>query len=117
MDRKALETDLEEAADAIEKLLAERDTAEKDRKIYRAALDKWGARMQVVVAIEELSELQKALCKVLRGMPDYNNIAEEIADVSIMLEQMTMLFCVQDTVPNWRRSKLERRERRVKGNT
>lgn len=103
------------AADAIEKLLSERDAAEKDQEIYLAALNKWGALMQTVVAIEELSELQKELCKALRGMQHNNHIAEEIADVAIMLEQMTMLYHVRDAVESWRKEKLERLEKRIKG--
>ena len=30
--------------------------------------------------------------KDLKGSPDFNNIAEEIADVSIMLEQMIEIY-------------------------
>lgn len=115
LDRQALETDLEEAADAIEALLAERGAVEEHQAVYRAALDKWGARMQTVVAIEELSELQKELCKSIRGDGLTSHIAEEIADVSIMLEQMTLLNGVQDAEADWKKSKLERLERRVKG--
>lgn len=117
LDRQALETDLEEAAKAIETLLAERAVEEKNQDIYRAALDKWGALMQTVVAIEELSELQKELCKSVRGADNADHIAEEIADVEIVLEQMTMLFRVQGAVADWRKSKLERLARRLKGDT
>ena len=64
----------------------------EDRKIFRKALDTFGADMQVLVAIEELSELQKELCKNRRGRENQTNIAEEIADVQIMIEQMMMLY-------------------------
>lgn len=49
---------------------------------------------QVIVAIEELSELQKELCKSLRNKDKINldNLIEEIADVEIMLEQMKIYF-------------------------
>ena len=35
--------------------------------LYREAIDRYGADAQCVVAVEELSELQKELCKHLRG--------------------------------------------------
>ena len=53
-----------------------------NKEFYKKILDiyKW---KQVIVAIEELSELQKELCKSLRGDTNYDNIIEEIADVEI----------------------------------
>ena len=53
-----------------------------ERDIIRAALDHYGNDNQVIVAIEELSELQKELCKMQRGEKDVEHIAEEIADIS-----------------------------------
>ena len=41
-------------------------TQEREAKILEGAIEKWGVTAQVVVAIEELSELQKELCKFLR---------------------------------------------------
>ena len=40
-------------------------------------------------------------------------LAEEIADVEIMLEQMKMLFCCTDDVRNERRRKVERLKGRL----
>ena len=57
------------------------------RTLCSRALQAWGAEMQSVVAAEELSELQKELCKSVRGENNTDAIAEEIADVQIMLEQ------------------------------
>ena len=51
---------------------------------------------QVIVAIEELSELQKELTKHLRGKGDRCYIAEEMADVLIVVEQMRELFDITD---------------------
>ena len=63
-------------------------------ELYQKLISKYGDK-QVVVAIEELSELQKELCKYLRGKLDGCNLVEEIADVQIMLEQMIMLFGIE----------------------
>lgn len=61
-------------------------------KTYVNALIAYGDRNQMIVAIEELSELQKAICKLLRGGEDYASLAEEVADVVIMAEQLQMMF-------------------------
>ena len=60
-------------------------------RIFKELIDKYGDK-QVIVAIEELSELQKELCKYLRGKGNIENITEELADVWIMINQMQMLF-------------------------
>lgn len=63
--------------------------------IYKKALDHFGAKNQIDMCIEEMSELTKALCKVKRYgfWPQYNkNVYEEIADVQIMINQMAELF-------------------------
>lgn len=86
---------------------------------YRKAIETYGAYAQTVVAIEELSELQKELCKAIRtGIGDPENrdhIAEEIADVYIMLEQMEMLYDL-DTVDLWKAKKIERLKKRLEEN-
>jgi hypothetical protein len=60
--------------------------------IYKHLIDKFGEKAQVIVAIEELSELQKELCKYLRGDAGIRKISEEMADVEIMLEQLKLIF-------------------------
>lgn len=52
------------------------------------ALNHFGVEKQIIKCIEELSELQKELCKQFIGQGNHENIVEEIADVEIMLEQM-----------------------------
>ena len=50
------------------------------QEVYRQARDVFGAQAQLVVALEELSEAQKEICKFLRGKGDPEHLAEEIAD-------------------------------------
>ena len=76
--------------------------------VLQRALDTYGSDLQIVVTMEEMSELQKELCKYLPA-----SIAEEIADVEIMLEQMKMLFCCADDVRSVRRCKVERLKERL----
>lgn len=67
--------------------------------ILKSTIEAYGQMSQVDMAIEEMSELTKALCKERRTqfMPDkhtkaIDNIIEEIADVSIMLSQLILMF-------------------------
>lgn len=66
-------------------------------RIFKELIDKYGDK-QVIVAIEELSELQKELCKYLRGKGNVDNITEELADAQIMINQMQMLFEIDSYV-------------------
>lgn len=79
-----------------------------EKKILGTALSFYGCEIQQVIAIEELSELQKELCKSLRVGADRPHISEEIADVQIMLEQMMMLYECHEDVAIWRRKKVNR---------
>ena len=62
------------------------------REIYEMAIDQWGAAAQMLMAIEEMAELVKEICKVFRGRKDIRHIAEEQADVEIMMEQLRIIF-------------------------
>lgn len=83
-------------------------------EICRKALDTFGADSQVMIAIEEMSELTKELCKNGRGQENTTHIAEEIADVEIMLQQMVILFDCKETVDKYRQYKLDRLAGRIK---
>ena len=67
-------------------------TQEREIAILEGAIKKFGYREQVIVAIEELSELQKELTKWLRGKCNPDGLLEEMADVSIMLNQLQLIF-------------------------
>lgn len=88
-------------------------SAQEGDEICRAALEAFGAEAQMVMAIEEMSELTKELCKHRRGRDNVETIAEEITDVEIMLRQMVILFDCKETVDKYRQYKLERLARRV----
>ena len=83
-------------------------------EILKKALQHYGANSQRIVAIEEMSELTKELCKVSRGEENAAHIAEEIADVRIMLDQMEILFDCRKQVELMESEKLERLLKRMK---
>lgn len=88
-------------------------TQEREGRILEAAIDTWGPEMQIIVAIEEMSDLTKALTKYIRAddaATIVTNIREEMADVGIMLNQLSLIF--GDTAEEEIR-KLNRLRRRI----
>lgn len=95
------------------------------KRIYWAAVKTFGTDLQLAVAIEEMASLTKALCKEQRtiftarmGCGDAKvgnlaKIAEEIADVQIVLEELTQLYDVAKKVQEIRKQKLARLEMRI----
>ena len=57
--------------------------------------------------------MQKELCKYLREDMDYYNIAEEIADVEIMLEQLKIIFLNKSDVEETKKRKNKQNDRKV----
>ena len=87
-----------------------------DRKaVYERAIRKYGAARQTLKAIEEMAELTKELCKYHNedDMP-LEGIAEEIADVTIMLEQLRIIYDINDDVCVWMDAKIKRLNDRLK---
>ncbi len=74
--------------------------------ICRKAVKVFGKDVQEMMFIEECGELFQALSKKRRGFE--SNIAEEIADVEIMLEQLKHIHKCHGEVEHWKDKKLMR---------
>lgn len=70
----------------------------ENEQLYKQIIKKFGNQKQIIKTIEELSELQKDLCKFLLYQSPLElqrhmeNVAGEIADVEIMLNQLKIMF-------------------------
>ncbi len=69
----------------------------KKRAIFSQAIKKWGVDAQAAMAIEEMAELTKELCKLKRQGYTYTDVTiqpliEEIADVRLMVDQVAYMF-------------------------
>ena len=84
------------------------------RELYGLALDTYGPDAQTLMVFEEMAELQKELCKNARGQDNRRHIAEEIADVRIMLDQMAVLHDCEILADGFKRRKLDRLEERLR---
>lgn len=83
------------------------------KEICAIALATYGPESQTRMLFEEMAELQKELCKNARGHNNKAQIAEEIADVYIMLRQMVILHDCRDDVQKWVEYKLARLTERM----
>lgn len=84
-----------------------------ERAVLCKAIDTYGVDAQCKMAIEEMSELTKELCKYFRGVDNADYIAEEVADVRIMLDQLCIMFGIEIRAQRHRTEKLERLQRRL----
>ena len=85
-----------------------------ENRILMAAILTYGHDAQKKMALEEMSELQKEICKNWRGKDNYDEIAEEIADVEIMLDQLKMIYGISERqVLKFRNDKVIRLKERL----
>ena len=92
-------------------------------RLYEKAIYVFGEDPQIDMMIEEMSELTKALLKYRRWKRFGGNsrtsgeyveaIAEEIADVDIVLTQMMKLFRCSGSVSKYKAAKLDRLANRI----
>lgn len=81
------------------------------------ALEYYGNIPQIDIAIEEMSELIKELLKNRRGEENRSMIADEMADVYIMLEQLKFIFDINETELKVNAEfKIQRLKNRIGGN-
>lgn len=78
---------------------------EIDARINNETMDRYGIERQSLVAMEELSELQKAISKLVRNPEEKtkplefkglrHNLIEEMADVLICMDQLIEFYRIQ----------------------
>lgn len=92
-------------------------------EILQKCIDAYGKEAQIDIAIEEMSELIKALIKERRAFKRNDqdarnqatiNIAEEMSDVIIMITQLGLIFKNHEKVQDFIKFKLKREEDRIK---
>lgn len=86
---------------------------ESVEKVLAECVLRYGEVAQSCMAMEECAELIQAINKVLRkGVEDrrvLDNLVEEIADVTILIEQLKMIYLISDKdVENIIDKKIER---------
>ena len=69
---------------------------EERKKLYQKAINLWGVEAQRNMAFEELGELNTVLARDRRGRATKEEILTELADVTIMCEQMAVILGYED---------------------
>ena len=117
--------DIEDAMDIVDDVLA----VEQDTRLKRIA-HYYGYKEQASQLVEEMAELTQALNKFRRKRKEYTegktnpakgtiedvigNLVEELADVSICLEQVVYLLNAKSDVESIREEKIKRQLERMK---
>lgn len=81
--------------------------------MYKKAINKWGYGSQINMVIEELSELIVVIQQDKRGRTTPKEMASEIVDAKIMLEQLIIMFDNEELIDEIKKEKLERLEKRL----
>ena len=81
-------------------------------KILTDTIYIYGTEAQIWMAIEEMSELSNALAKYRRNRVTHEDVCEEIADVAIMIIQLSKIFG-SDDVSDYFERKLDRLDKRL----
>lgn len=81
---------------------------------YNKAIELYGEKAQKLMAIEEMSELTKEICKDFRGKLNREHLIEEIVDVIITIDQLMMMYEISgDEIEQMRERKFERLKERL----
>jgi len=79
------------------------------KEICKKTVDNWGRDSQLMMLLEEMSELQKEVLKNMnRNKDNVKEIAEETADVLIMLERLIYIYDIEDAVSKQAEFKVNR---------
>lgn len=85
-------------------------------EIYKAALEKWGVNPQIGMLTEECGELLSAINKFNRSRCSNDDVLTELADVSIMVEQLSLIYGGYDKFQIEKDKKLIRLLKRINNN-
>lgn len=85
----------------------------KTKLIFEQAIRTYGKESQRKMVLEEVAELQKEICKLWRGRDNVQAIAEEVADVEIMLDQLKLILDIEEDVQRFREKKITRLKERL----
>ena len=83
-------------------------------KLYKEAVDKWGEESQINMLNEECGELIAAVAQFRRGRTSHHDVMTELADVFIMVEQITSMMGYDNFEKELDRKLLKLKEEKLK---
>jgi hypothetical protein len=88
-----------------------------DTKVLQKAIDTFGTKPQLIKYVEELAEVQQAVCKLINDGHELRllQLAEEIDDKKIVEAQLMMIYPALDSFVNQMiNKKMDRLEKRLR---
>lgn len=83
------------------------------KKTITEIINKFGETNQLIIAMEECSELIKEVSKYIRTKDNKEHLTEELADVCIMIEQIRLIVGINELeLYEMMQKKLKRTEER-----
>ena len=83
--------------------------------------DNYGITSQLIKLVEEMSEVTKEITKLLNASDDKeildiyrNTLPEELADLSLVYDQVAYLVGCEEQIEEWRQYKAMREVRRIR---
>lgn len=98
----------------VSMLLKDRMELEHMKEVCQLAIYTFGGEAQTFKLCGEIGELMDALCKLKEGKLTKYDVASEIADVQILLEQMILLHGICGEVDRQRKCKIEYLDGKIK---
>ena len=93
---------------------------QQEKDLYERNIKYHGIEQETTIAMEECSELIKAIskCKRYGCINKYReNLIEEITDVLIMIDELKMIYQISDVdISDIRQYKMNRQSYRIKNN-
>lgn len=83
--------------------------------IYKEAIDHYGVDAQICMLVEECGELLSSISKFKRGRCNNFDVLTELADVSIMCEQLSLVYSDYDNFLQEKKRKINRLKDRLNG--
>ena len=99
-----------DVVEKVEKVKIDFTIIEERWRLYERASNKWGRDPQLIAALEELAELSVEIAKHLNGKRGFDimGLVDELADASIMMEQVVFIFKCENAVKGRLETKLNK---------
>ena len=92
----------------------------EEKDLYERNIKYHGIELETTIAMEECSELIKAISKCKRyGCEDEHrdNLIEEMADVLFILDELKLIYDISDdTIADTKKYKIDRQSYRIENN-
>jgi hypothetical protein len=86
-------------------------------KVYASAVNRFGAKAQLIKCLEEMAELSVEVAKIANGLNQglFDGLIDEMADASILMEQVQLIYGIGTLVDVRKTTKVEKLKAIISG--